>query len=180
VRIVDRNVRSFSLPPEKPGDERKPLEKIRAAAVTPGGAILVSDEKDDAIYRFDDGGVLLGTFPERSPSKQEVTRIIVDEEGSILLLDRKAKTVRVCDESGRTLRTVGPGGIRKPADIAVDSVRNIYVADEDNGVLVFNVQGELFVKIAGAELKKPKAITLEPSGAVLAYDGGSDRVLRYR
>ncbi|MGD8897001.1 MAG: tetratricopeptide repeat protein [Acidobacteriota bacterium] len=180
VRIGKRDVRRFFFPPEKPGDERKPVEKIRAAAVTPGGAILVSDEKDDAIYRFDDGGVLLGTFPERAPSDQEVTRIVVDEEGGILLLDRKAKTVRVCDESGRTLRTVGPGGLRKPADIAVDSLRNIYVADEDNGVLVFDVQGELFVKIAGAELKKPKAITLEPSGAVLVYDDDSDRVLRYR
>jgi DNA-binding beta-propeller fold protein YncE len=180
VRIGGRNVRSFFLPPEKPGDERKPLERILAAAVTRGGAVLVSDEKDDTVYRFDADGGFQGTFPPRGAVKQEVTRIIVDGEGGILLLDRKAKTVRVCDESGHTLRTVGPGGLRKPADVAVDPLRNVYVADEDNGVLVFNVQGELFFKIARPEMKKPTAITLEPSGAVLVYDDGSDRVLRYR
>ena len=39
-----------------------------------------------------------------------MTRIILDGEGAILLLDRKQKMVLVCDESGRTIRTVGPGG----------------------------------------------------------------------
>jgi TolA-binding protein len=180
VRIGPRDVRTFFLPPEKPGDERKPVDRIRAAAVTPGGSVLVSDEKENAVYRFDDHGMFLGTFPPRANAKQEVTRIIVDGEGGILLLDRKAKTVRVCDESGRTLRTVGPGGLNKPSDIAVDSLRNVYVADEDNGVLVFNISGELFFKIAGPEMKKPTTIALEPGGAVLVYDDGSDRILRYR
>ncbi len=82
--------------------------------------------------------------------------------------------MRVCDETGRTLRTVGPGGLRKPADVAVDSVRNVYVADEDEGVLVFNHQGELFFKITGPEMKKPTAIALEAAGAVLVYDDGSE------
>jgi TolA-binding protein len=181
VRFGPRDLRSYSLPPEKPGDERKPLDNIRAAALTPGGKVLVSDDKNDTVYRFDESGTLLGTFPQRPPrAKQEVVRIIVDGEGAILLLDRKEKTVRVCNESGRTLRTVGPGGLRKPVDVAVDSVRNVYVADEDNGVLVFNLKGELFFKIAGGQLKKPKAIALEPAGAVLVYDDGSDRILRFR
>jgi outer membrane protein assembly factor BamD (BamD/ComL family) len=178
VRLGSRDLRSFKLPPEKPGDERKPLEKILAAAVTPGDTVLVSDENDDTVYRFDANGGFLGTFPPRAATKREVIRIIVDGEGGILLLDKKAKTVRVCDESGRTIRTVGPGGLRKPADIAVDTVRNIYVADEENGVLVFNPRGELFFKITG--MKKPIALTLEPAGAVLVYDDGSDQVLRYR
>jgi TolA-binding protein len=181
VRIGPRDLRSFFLPPEKPGDERKPLDNIRAAAVTPGGTVLVSDDKNDTVYRFDDRGMLQGTFPQMPPrTKQEVTRIIVDGEGGILLLDRKAKTVRVCNESGRTLRTVGPAGLRKPVDVAVDFVRNIYVADEDNGVLVFNPKGELFFTIKGGPMKKPKAIALEPSGAVLVYDDDADRILRYR
>ena len=38
-----------------------------------------------------------------------------------LLLDRKQRMVLVCDESGRTIRTVGPGGLQKPFDVAVVS-----------------------------------------------------------
>jgi TolA-binding protein len=179
VRLGPRDLRSFKLPPEKPGDERKPLEKILSAAVTPGNTVLVSDEGNDTVYRFDMNGALVGTFPARARDKREVIRIVVDGEGGILLLDKKAKTVRVCDESGRTIRTVGPGGLDKPRDVAVDTVRNIYVADEKAGVVVFNSQGELFFKISGSPMKKPIALTLEAGGAVLVYDDGQDKILRY-
>ncbi len=54
------------------------------------------------------------------------------------------------------------------------------MADEDQGVLVFNPRGELFFKITGSEMKKPAAIALEASGAVLVYDKGSKRILRYQ
>ena len=77
------------------------------------------------------------------------------------------------------VRTVGPGGLRKPVDMAVDAFRNVYVADEDQGVLVFNPKGELFFKRAGGELRKASAIAIEASGAVLDYDDRSDRILRY-
>ena len=180
VRFGPRDVRTFHLPPEKPGAERKALEKILAAALTPGNAVVVSDEKDNQLYRFDAAGMLKGPFIPRDSAKREVTRIIVDDEGAILLLDNERKMVVVCDESGATIRSVGPGGLRKPSDIAVDSVRNIYVADEEEGVVVFNPQGELFFKLGGSELEKAVAITLDDSGAVLVYDDGSERILRYR
>lgn len=180
VRIGQRDVRTFRLPPEKAGAQPKTLDKIRAAAVTPGNSVVVSDEKDNQLYRFDAAGALKGSFIPRDKAKREVTRIIIDGEGAILLLDSKQKMVLVCDEAGRTIRTVGPGGLRKPSDIAIDTVGNIYVADEEEGVVVFNPQGELFFKLKGAELKKATAIALEDSGAVLVYDDGSERILRYR
>ena len=180
VRIGPRDMRSFYLPPEKVGAQRKPLEKILAAAVTRGNAVVVSDQKNHRVYRFNAAGKLLGNFIPRDSAKREVTRIIVDGEGAILLLDRKQKMVLVCDEAGRTIRTVGPGGLRKPSDVAIDTLRNIYVADEAEGVVVFNPKGELLFKIKGPDLKKATAITLEDSGAVLVYDSGSKRILRYR
>jgi TolA-binding protein len=180
VRVGPRDLRSFSFPPEKPGDEPKRLEEIRAAAVVPGGSVLVSDGKTDKVLRFGATGALQGPFIQGDAGKREVTRIVVDGERGILLLDRKKKTVSVCDESGRTLRTIGPAGFRKPSDVAVDAFRNVYVADADEGVLVFSPQGELFFKIAGTESRKTTAITLDASGAVLVYDDGSEKVLRYR
>ncbi len=180
VRVGPRDLRSFFFPPERPGEERKPVDRILAAAVLPGGSFLVSDEDKDTVLLFGLAGELRGRFPEGDTRKREVTRIVVDGERDVYLLDRKEKMVAICDESGRTLRTIGPSGLRKPSDVAVDPFRNVYVADEDEGVLVFNPRGEPFFKIAGPELKKARAIALDATGAVLVYDEGSDRVLRYR
>ena len=70
--------------------------------------------------------------------------------------------------------------MRKPADVAVDAFRDTYVADEEGGVLVFSPQGQLLATLGGAELKKPRALTLEPSGAVLVYDDKLQRILRFK
>jgi TolA-binding protein/streptogramin lyase len=179
VRVGPRDIRRFSLPPEKPGDKAEPLERILAAAVTPGGLVLVSDEKNDKVYRFDGKGVFQGTFPPRDTTDRKVVRIVVDTEGAILLLDRDEKTVRVYDETGRLLRSIGPAGLRKPADVAVDAFRNVYVADEEGGVSVFDPEGRPFFTL-GADLGKPTALALDRTGAVLVYDDRADAVVRYR
>jgi hypothetical protein len=97
------------------------VDKILSAVVTPGGAVLVSDEDREAILRFDAAGQYLGTFPGKDAARRKVTRIVVDGEGGIVTLDREEKAVRVWDETGRLLRTVGPAGLRRPADVAVDA-----------------------------------------------------------
>jgi TolA-binding protein len=180
VRVGARDIRSFTTPPEKPGATPKPVDKILAAALTPGGAVLVSDEERNAILRYDAKGQYLGTFPGKDAAKREVTRIVVDGEGGIVTLDREEKAVRVWDETGRLLRAVGPAGFKRPADVAVDAFRNLYVADEELGVLVFDPQGKPLTTIASPELRRPRALALDATGAVLVYDDRAERVLRYR
>jgi outer membrane protein assembly factor BamD (BamD/ComL family) len=180
VRIGPKDIRAFSTPPDKPGAMPKPVEKILAAAVTPGGAVLVSDEDREAILRFDAKGQYLGVFPGKDATRRKVSRILIDGEGGIVTLDREERAVRVWDEAGRLLRTVGPAGLKRPSDVAVDAFRNLYVADEEGGVLVFDPQGQLLVTIASPELKRPRAVTLDATGAVLVYDDRTERVLRYR
>lgn len=181
VRVGAKDIRSFTTPPEKPGALPKPVEKILAAAITPGGMVLVSDEDREAVLRYDGKGEYQGTFPGgRDAAKRKVTRILLDGEGGIVALDRDEKTVRVWDEQGKPLRSVGPAGLKKPADVAVDAFRNLYVADEETGILVFNPQGQLLTTIASPELRKARAVTLDASGAVLVYDERAQRVLRYR
>jgi len=180
VRIGPKDIRAFSTPPDKPGAMPKPVEKILAAAVTPGGAVLVSDEDREAILRFDAKGQYLGAFPGKDATRRKVCRILIDGEGGIVTLDREERAVRVWDEAGRLLRTVGPAGLKRPSDVAVDAFRNLYVADEEGGVLVFDPQGQLLVTIASPELKRPRAVTLDATGAVLVYDDRTERVLRYR
>ena len=150
--------------------------------ITPGGSFLVADQNRKRVYRFDAQLKPLGTFPDAR--EREVTRLLVDGEGGIVMLDREEKTVRVFDEAGRPLRAVaarGPGyELRRPVDVAVDPMRNTYVADEQAGVLLFSPQGQLLATLASEELQRPKALTLDASGAVLVYDDKLERVLRFK
>jgi len=180
ARVGPRDIRSFTTPPDKAGATPKPVEKILAAALTPGGAVLVSDEDRKSILRYDATGQYLGTFPGRDTARREVTRIVIDGEGGIVTLDREEKAVRVWDETGHLLRTVGPAGLKRPVDVAVDAFRNLYVADEELGVLVFDSQGKPLTTITSPELRRPRALALDAAGAVLVYDDRAERVLRYR
>ncbi len=102
----------------------------------------------------------------------------------LFMLDRAEKTVRVLDEDGKVLRAIaarGPGyELKKPVDIAVDAFRNTYVAEEEGGVLVFSPQGQLLATVGSADLRKVKAVTLDPSGALLVYDEKLQRILRFK
>jgi outer membrane protein assembly factor BamD (BamD/ComL family) len=180
VRVGARDVRSFTTPPDKPGGNPEPVQKILAATVLPGGSVLVSDDKRERILRFDSKGQYLGTFPERDAAKRVVVRMLLDGEGALVTLDKDEKTIRVWDQTGRLVRTLGPAGFKKPVDVAVDRFRNLYVADEELGVLVFDPQGQTLATIGGGELRRPRALALDATGAVLVYDDREERILRYR
>jgi sugar lactone lactonase YvrE len=179
VRIGPKDLKSYAIPSEKPGIPEA-LDRILAAALTPGGSVLVSDEKRKRVYRYNGKFEYQGLFPEKDTKERVVSRMFVDGEGGIVLLDREEKTVRVLDETGRLLRTVGPAGLRRPVDAAVDPFRNTYVADEEGAVQIFSPSGQPLASLTGPELKKPRALTLDPTGAVLVWDERAEKVLRYR
>jgi TolA-binding protein len=180
VRVGPRGVTSFNVPTDKPG-VTEPLERIEAAVLTQGGATLVADDKRKRVCRFDAKGQFQGPFPDAK--EREVSRMVVDGEGGIVVLDRGQKTVQVFDEAGRLLRSVPTRGagweLKRPTDVAVDPFRNTYVADEEGFVYAFSPGGQLLATISG-ELRKPRAITLDPAGAVLVYDEKQERVLRFK
>jgi sugar lactone lactonase YvrE len=155
---------------------------LSAAVITPGGSFLVADQKRKRVYRFDGQSKPQGVFPDAR--EREVIRMLVDGEGGIVLLDRQEKTVRVFDETGRPLRAVAARGtgyeLRRPVDVAVDAMRNTYVVDEEAGVLLFSPQGQLLATLAAEDMKRPRAMTLDPSGAVLIYDDKLERILRFK
>ncbi len=181
VRLGPRDVRSYTIPTDKPGVP-EPLERIQAAVMTPFGFTLVADGKKKRIYRFDSRQQYQGLFLDSKD--RDVTRMAVDGEGGIVVLDEDARSVQVFDESGRLLRSIPSRGagyeLRRPADVIVDPCRNFYLADREAGVLIFSPQGQLLASISGPELRRPTALTLDPSGAVLVYDEKAERVLRYR
>jgi TolA-binding protein len=181
VRMGAKNLQTFAIPGDKPG-ATEPLDKLEAAAVTQGGSVLVSDEKKKKVFRFDGKYQYQGPFPD--VKERQVSRIVLDGEGGIVMLDPDEKTVRVVDEAGKALRTIaarGPGyELKKPVDIAVDAFRNTYIADEESGVLVFSPQGQLLTTVGAADVRKLRAVTLDPSGALLVYDDKLQRILRFK
>ena len=142
VRIGPRDVRSYSVPTDKPG-VTEPLEKIESAVVTPGGLTLIADDKRKRVCRFDAKGVFQGPFPDTR--ERQGVRLAIDAEGDVTVLEREQKTVQVYDEAGKPLRSVAPRGagweLKKPVDVAVDPFRNTYVADEEGFVYLFSPQG---------------------------------------
>jgi TolA-binding protein len=181
IRIGARDVKTFAIPSDKPGI-MKPLEKIAAAIVTPGSSLLVADDDKARVYRYDALDRYVGPYPDTK--EREVTRMTLDGEGGIVLLDRGQKVIGVFDEAGKPIRSVGPRGagfeLRKPADVVVDPFRNLYVADEELGVFVFSPAGQLLASVTGEDLKRPKAITLDADGSILVYDERAEKVLRFR
>src|SRR5438093_3405414 len=180
VRVGPRDIRSFSVPTDKPG-LTEPLAKIEAAVVTAGGLTLIADEKRRRVCRFDAKGQFQGPFPDAK--ERQIVRMAVDGEGGIAVLDRDQKTVQVYDEAGQLLRSVAARGVgwelKRPTDVAVDPFRNTYVADEEGFVYVFSPSGQLLASISG-EVRKPRALTIDPAGAILVYDEKLERILRYR
>jgi TolA-binding protein len=180
VRVGPRDIKSYSVPTDKPG-VTEPLEKIEAAVVTPGGVMLVADDKRKRVWRFDAKGQSQGPFPDAK--ERQVARMAIDSEGGIAVLDREQRMVQVYDEGGKLLRSVAARGtgweLKRPVDVAVDAFRNIYVADEEGFVYLFSPQGQLLASISG-ELRKPRALTIDPTGAILVYDEKHEKVLRYR
>jgi hypothetical protein len=65
-------------------------------------------------------------------------------------------------------------------DVAVDSFRNVYVADEAGSVFVLSPPGQLLASITAPEMRKPVAVTVDPAGAVLVYDEKAQRILRFK
>lgn len=183
VRIgtAAQGLHSLAIPSDKPGVP-EPLERLTAAVLTPGGSLLAADEKRKRIYRFDAAFQYQGVFAEGRD--REIARLAIDGEGAILAFDPDARSVSFFDETGKLLRSLPLRGegyeLRKPADVAVDAAGNLYVADEQAGVAVLTPQGKLLARVGSEELKKPRALTIEPSGAVLVYDDKLERVLRYQ
>ena len=179
---VGKEPKAFAMPPDRSGATAEALDHIEAAAVTPGGSILVSDEKRHRVYRYDAQYEFKGTFPDAK--ERHVSRIVVDGEGGISMLGRDERVVEAFDEAGKLLRTLKLKGaafeVKRPVDIALDPLRDLYVVDEEGGLFIFSPQGQLLTTLGGEELRHPKAVTLDPSGAILVYDDKTQRIVRFK
>jgi hypothetical protein len=179
VRFGSEHIQAFQVPGEKP----EPLDDIVASLVLPGGDVLVADRDRKAVERFDASYAYVGGFPDSR--EREVIRLGSDLEGGIVLLDEKAKAIQVYSATGEVRRSLPFRGagyeLDEPRDVLVDPALRTYVVDRKSAtVSVFSPDGTLLGDFGRSDLKKPVALAMEPSGAVLVYDDDLRQVVRFR
>jgi len=157
----------------------KPVDKILAAAATPGGSLLVSDEEREAILRYDAKGQYLGTFPVKDAARRKVTRIVVDGEGGIVTLDREEKAVRVWTRRAPLARG-RPGGPQAAGGRRGGRLPQPVRGGRGARGPRLRSPGPAPHHDREPELQRPRALALDATGAVLVYDDRAERVLRYR
>ncbi|MBX7185695.1 MAG: tetratricopeptide repeat protein [Vicinamibacteria bacterium] len=177
---VGSSVLSFSIPAEKPG-EMEPIDRIGAAAILVSGDTLVSDLKRKRVLRFK-GSTFASVFPDRG--EREVIKMLTTPRGEAVMLRKDDKSIEILDDAGRLVLKIGPRGAgfewKKPVDVAIDPFSNLYVADEDQGIFVFSPKGELMTTFGASDVKKSRAIAIDPTGAALVYDDRTETIVRFK
>lgn len=79
----------------------------------------------------------------------------------------------------------GNGQLSRPADVAIDSAGNIWVADKNNNrIQKFNAKGEYLAKFGSVgsgigQFNSPASIAIDPKGNILVADKGNGRVQKF-
>ena len=134
------------------------LETPQGIAVAADGSLFIADKHNDRVRKIDSTGTIT-TFAgsgERGPLADNVPAIespvlgpagvAVDLQGNVYIAESGRHRVRKVDSSGiiSTLAGTGESGfggdggaataalLHRPSDVAVDSARNVYVADTFN------------------------------------------------
>ncbi|GAC1471706.1 MAG: 6-bladed beta-propeller [Desulfuromonadaceae bacterium] len=151
-------------------DGKGNLKRPAGIAVTAKGDKVVADILANKVFIFgkDDElkGELLGFNSGESFNKP--TYVAIDRSDTIYVTDSMNFTIRVFDESGRYMRSIGqigdaPGSFARPKGIALDSDQNLYVLDSIfANFQLFNQKGQLLLYV-GQEGSQPGQMML-PSG----------------
>ena len=101
----------------------------------------------------------------------------IDDEGNTYILDSKPYRIKVFDEDGKYLRSIGrsgqgPGELQGPWNILFTVQKEIMVKDDSKGAL-------LFFSVDGQFLREIKSPTLRLSGNAIADAKGNIYVRKY-
>ena len=168
-----------------------PTERFVAPiGVTVGraGEILVSDAELGFVARLDPAGNPLGEIG--SDVLVRPTGIARDaESGRIYVADTRASDIKVFDDDGALVDTIGhegdtPGALNSPTFLAVAD-RQIYVTDTLNSrIQIFDEYGDLkksFGKrgLYVGNLARPKGVGVGPEGNIYVVESYHDHLLAF-
>ncbi|HEY3434038.1 MAG TPA: hypothetical protein VGK41_00155, partial [Solirubrobacterales bacterium] len=165
---------------------------LSAAGITVGadGTIWIADFMK--LQRFTPSGELIERVGGSGPGVvQQPGGLATGADGDVYVASRGTDEVKVFDEDGDYLRTIGspgtgPGQFSRPIEVALDAEGNVWVADsDDDDVQVFNGAGEYLARFgstgSGADRFNFGAAGLAPgaSGRVWVVDGANNRVAEW-
>ncbi|MBW2422278.1 MAG: hypothetical protein JRH19_27345, partial [Deltaproteobacteria bacterium] len=157
-------------------------------AIGANGEVLVSDAELALVARLGPDGTPVGTIG--AGLLQRPTGIARDpERGRIYVADTRANDIKVFDESGELLDTLGhegnsPGALNAPTYLAFSRGR-IYVSDTLNSrIQIFDREGNLVGHFGKrglylGNLSRPKGVSVGPGGEVYVIESYYDHLLAF-
>ncbi len=134
--------------PGDPGTPGTPFNMPTKAVLSPSGDILVSDGYgQERVHRFSSSGQLLCSWGTKGSEHGEFDTphgVWVDSDDRVWVADRANDRIQIFDADGRFLNQLGD--LAWPNDVAVDSERNVYVAEAYCGISIFSAEGELLAR----------------------------------
>ncbi len=176
------------------GGKSHPLKRARAMAVNSKGDLFLVDREYDGLLRCAAGATTCA--PWSAPGKLRTVK--VGPSNFVVTLDDKQQVVRVFDDTGKLVTSLGPvfgtTKFEKISDVAIDSAYALYLLDADLrrvevGALRTQGDGRISVEPVGGmaipvegdrAIKNPTALMVSASGAVLVAGKSVPRLLRFR
>lgn len=181
------------IAPDRPGETIPSRPQPISVAVAPDDTLLVTDPANSRLWRVDQGGSLLGDFPdpkerERSNLVQPVGVAVSGDE--VYVSDVADQQIKVYSVGGRFLRSFGEPGFRPGQfsfanGLAVGRDGNLYVADSNNRrVQVLDTRGTPIAVLDKTDLPEgmglPRAVALDRLGRAHVADTFGKAVYVYR
>jgi DNA-binding beta-propeller fold protein YncE len=155
-------------------------------AIGAGGQILVADAELGRVFRLDREGKPTGSFGEGILTRP--TGLARDaQRGRIYVSDTHAHDVKVFDDNGLLLETIGhrgegEGELNFPTHLAF-AADKLYVTDGMNArVQIYDTQGQVAGTLGQRGLfignfTRPKGVTVDPSGNIYVVESFYDSLL---
>jgi sugar lactone lactonase YvrE len=166
------------------------FDSPQSIAVNDAGEIFVSDTFNRRIQKFDSAGNHLLTFGIFGEGFGEIFAphgLAFDSNGYLLVADGNNKIIKFSQngafisEWGKDYASPQPEDLHNPSDVAVDSMGNIYVADNYNyRIQIYNSSESLIntINMIDGEIQvSPEGVAVDGSGKL--YVTGNDKVYIY-
>ena len=150
VRKFDTNGRLLQTlgTPGQTGEPGQPFNRPTWAALAPSGDLYVSDGYGQfCIHRFSADGTLLHSWGEEGDAPGQFALphgLRVDRRGRVLVLDRTNMRLQVFDADGAYIEEWPD--LAAPNDLFIDQDDNVFIAEGDYRISVFNLDGQLLAR----------------------------------